>query len=43
MNIDSKSPLLKVATNGKITALATFNTVFNVMLGTGPILVPPVF
>lgn len=26
-----------------MTTLAAFNTAFNVMLGTGPILVPPVF
>lgn len=43
MNNNLSTPLVKAMAPGKMSSLAIFNTAFNVMLGTGPILVPPVF
>lgn len=38
-----KLPLVEKSKSNKISSFAVFNTAFNVLLGAGPILVPPVF
>lgn len=35
--------LVEKSKSNKISSLAVFNTTFNILMGAGPILVPPVF